>query len=77
MTPPLIPRELENLKEPHPFAIVRHPRAFFYEAELYRLRGEALRETGAESFQEVDTCFGTLWKRLDDTRRSHSSCARL
>jgi adenylate cyclase len=39
------------------FAMLRNPRTFFYEAELYRLRGNALREAGAGSLQDVDTCF--------------------
>jgi predicted ATPase len=39
------------------FAMVGNPRTFFYEAELYRLRGNALREAGAGSLQDVDTCF--------------------
>jgi tetratricopeptide (TPR) repeat protein len=37
-------------------AMVRNPRTFFYEAELYRLRGNALRETAA-SVQDVEICF--------------------
>jgi adenylate cyclase len=41
------------------FAIVRDSRAFFYEAELYRLRGNVLKNLGAESLDFVDTCFQT------------------
>src|SRR5262249_43762153 len=37
------------------FATVRNPRAFFYEAELYRLRGNALKEAGVNSLQDVET----------------------
>jgi predicted ATPase len=39
------------------FAMVHNPRTFFYEAELYRLRGNALRAARAGSLQDVDTCF--------------------
>jgi DNA-binding winged helix-turn-helix (wHTH) protein/tetratricopeptide (TPR) repeat protein len=39
------------------FASLRNPRTFFYEAELYRLRGSALRETGTASLQEVESRF--------------------
>lgn len=40
------------------FAMVRDSRTFFYEAELYRLRGNVLKEVGAAgSLHEVDTCF--------------------
>jgi predicted ATPase len=37
--------------------MVQNPRTFFYEAELYRLRGNALRETSTASFEHVETCF--------------------
>lgn len=39
------------------FAMLRDSRTFFYEAELHRLRGNALREAGAARFQNVDACF--------------------
>ena len=39
------------------FAMVRNPRKFFYEAELYRLRGNALKEAGAGSLPDVEACF--------------------
>jgi tetratricopeptide (TPR) repeat protein len=39
------------------FAIVRNPRTFFYEAELCRLRGDALRQGGAASLPDVETCY--------------------
>jgi adenylate cyclase len=38
------------------FAMVRTSRTYFYEAELYRLRGNVLMEAGAESPHDVDTC---------------------
>jgi predicted ATPase len=38
-------------------AMVRNPRTFFYEAELYRLRGNALRKTGTASLEDLETCF--------------------
>jgi len=48
------------------FTMVRNSRTFFYEAELYRLRGEALLDTGAASLQEVEACFQ---HSLDAARR--------
>jgi tetratricopeptide (TPR) repeat protein/type II secretory pathway predicted ATPase ExeA len=48
------------------FAMVRNSRTFFYEAELYRLRGNVLKEVGAESLQDVDTC---LQQALEVARR--------
>jgi adenylate cyclase len=39
------------------FAMLRDSRTFFYEAELHRLRGNALREAGAARLQNVDACF--------------------
>jgi predicted ATPase len=39
------------------FAMVRHPRTFFYEAELYRLRGNALRKAGGAPLQDAEACF--------------------
>ena len=37
--------------------MVRTSRTFFYEAELYRLRGNVLMKSGAGLPQAVDTCF--------------------
>lgn len=39
------------------FAMVRNSRTFFYEAELYRLRGNVLMKSGTGSPQDVDSCF--------------------
>jgi predicted ATPase len=50
------PRDAASILD-EAFAMVSYPRTFFYEAELYRLRGNALREAGAESWQDADTCF--------------------
>jgi predicted ATPase len=46
--------------------MVRNSRTFFYEAELHRLRGNALKEVGAESLRDVDTC---LQQALEVARR--------
>jgi adenylate cyclase len=48
------------------FAMVRNSRTFFYEAELYRLRGDALMQAGAGSLQDVSTC---LEQALEAARR--------
>ena len=48
------------------FAMVRDSRAFFYEAELYRLRGNALRQAGDEFLQAADT---SLQHALEVARR--------
>lgn len=65
------------------FAMVCNPRTFFYEAELYRLRGNALREAGAGSLQDVGTCFqhsleaARLYAALSLELRTAVSLARL
>ena len=48
------------------FAMVRNSRTFFYEAELYRLRGHVLKEVGADSPEDADTC---LQQALEVARR--------
>ncbi len=48
------------------FAMVHNSRTFFYEAELYRLRGTALIASGAGSFEDVETC---LQQALQVARR--------
>ena len=58
------------------FAMVRDSRAFFYEAELYRLRGNALRQAGDEFLRAADTCFQRALNRLGDTGRTLLNCAR-
>ena len=50
------PNEAESTLD-EAFAMVRNSRTFFYEAELYRLRGNVLMQAGAESLQDVNTCF--------------------
>jgi tetratricopeptide (TPR) repeat protein len=48
------------------FVMVSNSRTFFYEAELYRLRGHVMMQAGAESLQEVNAC---LQQALEAARR--------
>jgi predicted ATPase len=48
------------------FAMVRDSRTFFYKAELYRMRSNVLKDRGAESLADVDTC---LQQALEAARR--------
>jgi tetratricopeptide (TPR) repeat protein len=48
------------------FAMLHHPRTFFYEAELYRLRGIALMGAGVAPLQDVEACFQ---RSLETARR--------
>jgi tetratricopeptide (TPR) repeat protein len=59
------PNEAESTLD-EAFAMVHNSRTFFYEAELYRLRGNVLMQAGAESLQDVNTC---LQQALEAARR--------
>jgi predicted ATPase len=59
------PNEAESTLD-EAFTMVRDSRTFFYEAELYRLRGNVLMQAGAESIQQVNTC---LQQALEAARR--------
>ena len=59
------PNEAESALD-EAFAMVRNSRTFYYEAELYRLRGNVLMLAGAESLQDVNTC---LQQALEASRR--------
>jgi adenylate cyclase len=59
------PNEAESILD-EAFAMVHNSRTFFYEAELYRLRGNVLMQAGAESLQDVNTC---LQQALEAARR--------
>jgi DNA-binding winged helix-turn-helix (wHTH) protein/predicted ATPase len=48
------------------FVVIRDSRTFFYEAELYRLRGNVLKDVEAGSLHDVESC---LQKALEVARR--------